>query len=106
MPNISETSVSDISLSPGWSVMITFLLLDRTHEPQSLGRSGKRLGRTARPGLGQTTVKDLSREATAGGRKATTDRPQMTSLEDETEEALARRFTYLQRKMLTVIGRE
>ncbi len=30
----------------------------------------------------------------------------MASLEDETEEALARRFTYLQRKMLTVIGRE
>ena len=25
MPNISETSVSDISLSPAWSVMIIFL---------------------------------------------------------------------------------
>jgi hypothetical protein len=25
MPSISETSVSDISLSPAWSVMIIFL---------------------------------------------------------------------------------
>jgi hypothetical protein len=30
MPNISETSVSDISLSPAWSVMIIFLFVDRS----------------------------------------------------------------------------
>jgi hypothetical protein len=30
MPNISETSVSDISLSPAWSVMIFFLFVDRS----------------------------------------------------------------------------
>jgi hypothetical protein len=30
----------------------------------------------------------------------------MTSLEDETEEALARRFLYVQRKWLTMISRE
>jgi hypothetical protein len=29
MPNISETSVSDISLSPAWSVVIIFLFVDR-----------------------------------------------------------------------------
>ena len=34
------------------------------------------------------------------------NRTRMTSLEGETQEALARRFTYLQRKTLTVIGRE
>ena len=34
------------------------------------------------------------------------NRIRMTSLEDETEEALARRFTYLQRRMLTMISRE
>ena len=28
MPNISETSVSDMSLSRAWSVMIIFLLVD------------------------------------------------------------------------------
>jgi hypothetical protein len=28
MPNISDTSVSDMSLSPAWSVMIIFLLMD------------------------------------------------------------------------------
>jgi hypothetical protein len=30
MPNISETSVSDISLSPAWSVMIIFFRVDRS----------------------------------------------------------------------------
>jgi hypothetical protein len=62
--NISETSVSDISLSPAWSVMIIFLFVDRTRV-QSLGGSAVRS-----TGRGQATVKDLSREPTAGGRKS------------------------------------
>jgi hypothetical protein len=41
---------------------------------------------------------------TAGGRRAT-DRTQMTSLEDENRDALARQFPYMQRKTLTMINR-
>jgi hypothetical protein len=60
MPNISDTSVSDISLSPAWSVMIIFLHVDRSQGAfwarrvsvatwvQSPRRTGKRLGRTTR----------------------------------------------------------
>jgi hypothetical protein len=53
MPNISETSVSDISLSPAWSVMMFFLFVDRSQvafgppsqrdDMKSPGRPGKRL---------------------------------------------------------------
>jgi hypothetical protein len=80
MPNISETSVSDISLSPAWSVMIIFPSRgslsgsvsgppSQRDDMKSPGRSGKRLGRTARPVARLATVKDLSREATVGGRE-------------------------------------
>jgi hypothetical protein len=56
MPNISETSASDISLSPAWSVMIIFPFMHRNRVAlgcrvsvatwaQSPVRSDKRLGR-------------------------------------------------------------
>jgi hypothetical protein len=81
MPNVSETSVSDMSLSPAWSVMIIFLLVDSLISGQAFGplsqrgelgegagRSGKRLGRTARTVTDWRLSKDLSRETTVGGR--------------------------------------
>lgn len=73
MPNISETSVGDISLSPAWNVMIVFLSW-----MQSESISARRVSvatwvqspdRSTDCGL--ATVKDLSREATAGGRRET-----------------------------------
>jgi hypothetical protein len=81
MPNISETSVSDISLSPAWSVMIIFFRVDRSsmsglwarRVSAATGavagaRSGKWLGEAARPVEDLSTVNDLSREGAAGGR--------------------------------------
>src|SRR5829696_1761000 len=76
MPNISETSASDISLSPAWSVMIIFLpwIAVRAFSArrvsvvtwaQSPVRSGQRLGRTARPVADWRPSKDLSHEGKA-----------------------------------------
>jgi hypothetical protein len=42
MPNISETSASDMSLSPAWSVMIIFLLVDSWFWGQAFGPSSQR----------------------------------------------------------------
>jgi hypothetical protein len=82
MPNISETSASDISLSPAWSVMIIFLswIAVREHfgppsQRGDLGAVARVFGSAAPPdrstGCGLATAKDLSREATAGARRAT-----------------------------------
>ena len=58
MPNISDRSVSDISLSPAWSVMIIFLFVHRSLT-QGLGPPSQRgdlaavagaFGQAARPG--------------------------------------------------------
>jgi hypothetical protein len=81
MPNISETSVSDMSLSRAWSVMIIFLLVDSWFRDRLFGprvsaaywvkapeRSCKRLGRTARTVTDLRLSKDLRRETTVGGR--------------------------------------
>ena len=75
MPNISETSVSDMSLSPAWSVMIIFLLVDRSSTrvfvpAESAWRPGELAGapaQEARPGEDLPAVNDLSPKAAAGG---------------------------------------
>ena len=72
--------MSDISLSPAWSVMIIFLWWI-AHMGAVAGAFGQAAWPDRSTGRGQTTVKDLSREATAGGRRATKDRTHMTSLE-------------------------
>ena len=75
MPNISATSVSDISLSPAWSGMIIFLLVDRSSTrvfvpAESAWRPGALAGApapAATPGEGLPAVNDLSPDAAAGG---------------------------------------
>jgi hypothetical protein len=56
MPNISETSASDISLSPAWSVMIIFLFVERgqvafwarPRQPGDLSELAEPFGQAAR----------------------------------------------------------
>jgi hypothetical protein len=82
VPHVTAQSASAISLSPAWSVMIIFLssIAVREHfSPPSqrgdLGAVARVFGSAAPPdrstGCGLATAKDLSREATAGARRAT-----------------------------------
>ena len=77
MPSISETSVSEISLSPACSVMIIFFLVDRS---STQGPPSQRCDLVQSPewasgsaptarGRGLPTVNDISREASADGRQ-------------------------------------
>jgi hypothetical protein len=111
MPNISETSVSDMSLSLAWSVMIIFLFVDSWFRDRPLahrvsaanwvkapGRSRKRLGGTARTVTDWRLSKGLSRETTVGGRDQQQESNSHTSLEDENREAQVRPFlTYAEK---------
>ena len=83
MPNISETSVSDMSLSPAWRVMIIFFLVDSWFRDRPFGPSSQRGELSEGAGaFAQATRPDRSnshRVATVKGPKSRNDSGRSTT---------------------------